>query len=178
MALRLAGDLLVGVRSGSVRTDRTMYGPVAGRRGAGGYVAAARAYTGPCGNGSRCAGARVLGLDAGVLAAAVREVGGRGVSTPVVKPAGRARPRRPGIETAERVTPVGSGGAAPRPHHHMRKRSQTRMTDHKLRNPHHREEGASMGSGGDLVSYSSWRRRRGTRYAPSLHGTSNRRKRP
>src|SRR5262245_15460740 len=73
---------------------------------------------------------------------------------------------------------MGSGGAAPRPHHHMRKRSQTRMTDHKLRNPHHREEGASMGSGGDLVSYSSWRRRRGTRYAPSLHGTSNRRKRP
>src|SRR5262249_25949596 len=35
MALRLAGDLLVGVHSGGVRTDRTMYGPVAGRRPAG-----------------------------------------------------------------------------------------------------------------------------------------------
>jgi hypothetical protein len=30
-----------------------------------------RAYTGPCGNGTCCAGARALGLDAGVLAAAV-----------------------------------------------------------------------------------------------------------
>jgi hypothetical protein len=49
-----------------------MYGPVAGRRGDGGYVAAARAYTGPCGNGTRFAGARALGLDADVLAAAVR----------------------------------------------------------------------------------------------------------
>src|SRR5262249_41157785 len=58
---RLAGDLFVGVHSGGVRSDRTMYGPVAGRRGAGGYVAAARAPSGsmpacsppPCGRGCR-----------------------------------------------------------------------------------------------------------------------------
>jgi hypothetical protein len=68
----MAGDLLVGVHSGGVHTDRTMYGTVAGRRGDGGYVAAARAYISPCGNGTRCAGARPFGLDAGVLAAAVR----------------------------------------------------------------------------------------------------------
>jgi hypothetical protein len=49
-----------------------MYGPVAGRRGDGAHVAAACAYTGPCGNGTCCAGASALGLDAGVLAAAVR----------------------------------------------------------------------------------------------------------
>ena len=67
-----AGDLLVGVHSGGVHIDRTMYGSVAGRRGDGGYVVPARAYPGPCGNGTRCADARALGLDAGVLAAAVR----------------------------------------------------------------------------------------------------------
>jgi hypothetical protein len=31
MALRLAGDLLVGVHSGGVQTDRTMYGSGPGR---------------------------------------------------------------------------------------------------------------------------------------------------
>ena len=35
----MAGDLFVGVCSGGVQTDRTMYGPVAGRRSDGGHVA-------------------------------------------------------------------------------------------------------------------------------------------
>jgi len=79
----MAGDLLVGVHSGGVQPDRTMYGPAAGRRGDGGHVAAARAYTGPWGNGTRCAGARALGLDAGVLAAVVRaRVGAGGHTAP------------------------------------------------------------------------------------------------
>jgi len=43
VALRLAGDLFVGVYSGGVRSDRTMYVPgVEGRRRDGGDVAAAR----------------------------------------------------------------------------------------------------------------------------------------
>ena len=39
---RMAGELLVGLYAVGVHTDRTMYGPVAGRRRAGGEVAAAR----------------------------------------------------------------------------------------------------------------------------------------